>query len=156
MYKTTSILTIVLIIMLAVSCTNKEQEETDERNAYLQENNITVAPTASGLYYIETQEGEGDYYPQEGDIVQVHYTGKLLNGEVFDSSEGGNPIQFTLGIGQVIPGWDEGIALMKRGGKATLIIPSDLAYGTSGSSSGSIPPYSTLVFEVELVSINLK
>ncbi len=140
-------------LVVSYSCTSKEEKEIEDRNAYIQENNITVAPTASGLYYIETVEGNGEQ-AKANDIVSVHYTGKFLNGKTFDSSYDRNqPIEFTLGIGEVIKGWDEGIALMKEGGEATLIIPSNLAYGAYGTSDGSIPPYSTLVFDVKLIEI---
>lgn len=116
----------------------------------------TVEPegttTASGLQYVVIEEGSGET-PQPGSVVQVHYTGRLEDGTQFDSSyERGEPIQFALGTGQVIPGWDEGISLMKEGGKARLIIPPDLGYG-SGGFGEVIPPDSTLIFEVELVSI---
>ena len=108
--------------------------------------------TASGLQYVEVQAGDGPT-PQEGEIVFVHYTGMLQDGTVFDSSrERGEPIQFALGRGMVIPGWDEGIGMMKEGGQARLIIPPELAYGASGAG-GVIPPNATLIFEVELVSI---
>jgi peptidylprolyl isomerase len=84
--------------------------------------------------------------------VKVHYTGKLLDGTKFDSSvDRGEPFGFTLGKGQVIKGWDEGIGLMNVGGKATLIIPSSIAYGDR--DMGTIPPYSTLVFDVELLEV---
>jgi len=84
--------------------------------------------------------------------VKVHYTGTLLNGTKFDSSRDRNePFEFTLGQGQVIKGWDEGIALMNVGGKATLVIPSTIAYGDR--DMGTIPPYSTLVFDVELMDV---
>ena len=87
----------------------------------------------------------------KGNSVKVHYKGELLDGTVFDSSFKRNqPIEFSLGVGQVIPGWDEGIALLNKGAKATLIIPSDLAYGAAGAG-GVIPPNATLKFEVELV-----
>ncbi len=122
-------------------------------NNYLIDNNITTEPQASGLYYIETLEGTGNA-PTNGQQVAVHYTGKLLDGSVFDSSIGKLPFTFPLGYGYVIAGWDEGIALMKKGGKATLIIPSSLGYGSSGSGS-TIPPYSNLVFDVELVDIGM-
>jgi len=118
---------------------------------YLITNNISVSPQASGLYYIETKEGKGNK-PAIGQTVFVHYTGKLLDGTVFDSSiERGAPTPFKIGIGQVIKGWDEGIPMMKKGGKAILLIPSYLAYGEG--SVGIIPPSSPLVFEVELVDI---
>jgi len=133
------------------SCTSKAEREIEDRNAYLQKNNITTAPTASGLYYVETLAGTGVQAQANQDVV-VHYTGYFVDGGIFDSSvQRGQPIEFTLGVGQVIKGWDEGIALMKVGGKAKLIIPSDLAYGKNGRSS--IPGYSTLVFDVELLDV---
>jgi peptidylprolyl isomerase len=108
--------------------------------------------TSSGLDYIETQAGTGAS-PKKGDTVQVHYTGTFPEGGKFDSSvDRGQPFEFRLGMGQVIAGWDEGIALMKVGGKATLIIPSNLAYGERGAG-GVIPPNATLHFEVELLGI---
>ena len=111
-----------------------------------------VTTTASGLQYIEVSPGTGDA-PKPGDLVSVHYRGTLPDGKVFDSSyERGKPISFALGTGQVIAGWDEGIALMRKGGKARLIIPPNLGYGASGAG-GVIPPNATLNFEVELVDI---
>lgn len=108
--------------------------------------------TQSGLEYIEVEAGTGAQ-AAAGKVVSVHYTGKLQDGKVFDSSiTRGEPITFPLGRGNVIKGWDEGIALMKVGGKAQLIIPPNLAYGENGASA-VIPPNATLVFEVELVSI---
>lgn len=97
------------------------------------------------------EEGAGDQ-PVQGDTVRVHYTGTLEDGTVFDSSEGRDPIEFPLGAGFVIPGWDIGIAEMHVGEKAVLTIPSALAYGPQGSPP-SIPPNATLIFEVELVEI---
>ncbi|MCA9997836.1 MAG: FKBP-type peptidyl-prolyl cis-trans isomerase, partial [Anaerolineales bacterium] len=89
---------------------------------------------------------------QPGQLVAVHYTGKLADGTVFDSSlDRGEPIEFILGAGRVIPGWDQGIAMMNVGDKATLVIPPDLAYGAAGAG-GVIPPNATLTFEVELMS----
>ncbi|MBL7137201.1 MAG: FKBP-type peptidyl-prolyl cis-trans isomerase [Bacteroidales bacterium] len=128
-----------------------KQEEAGKLNAYLKENNITVKPTASGLYYIETKKGTGAR-AEPGKRVNVHYTGTLLDGTKFDSSvDRDAPFSFILGKGQVIKGWDEGIALMNAGGKATLIIPSSLAY--HNRDMGVIKPYSTLVFEVELIDV---
>ncbi|MCQ2270774.1 MAG: FKBP-type peptidyl-prolyl cis-trans isomerase [Bacteroidales bacterium] len=118
---------------------------------YIADNKIKVAPTASGLYYIQKVAGKGAQ-AENGKKVSVHYTGRLLDGTVFDSSiERGEPIEFVLGQGQVIPGWEEGIAKMKEGGKATLLIPSNLAYGERGNQV--IPPCSPLVFDVELVKV---
>jgi peptidylprolyl isomerase len=107
--------------------------------------------TASGLEYVEVSAGTGKA-PVAGDLVEVHYTGTFPDGRKFDSSVGGQPFQFYLGRGQVIKGWDEGIALMKVGGKATLIVPPELAYGSRGAGD-VIPPGATLHFEVELVDI---
>lgn len=108
--------------------------------------------TASGLEYEETEEGTGA--PAEaGRTVRVHYTGMFPDGRVFDESRSrGEPIEFVLGSGQVIRGWDEGIARMKVGGRARLTIPPELAYGERGAG-GVIPPNATLVFEVELVEV---
>ena len=121
------------------SDTEKESEE-------------NVMTTASGLQYIEIEKGDGPA-PEEGKPVVVHYTGTLEDGTEFDSSYSRNePFIFPLGLGYVIPGWDEGIALMNVGGKAKLIIPPELAYGEQGAG-GVIPPNATLIFEVELVDV---
>ena len=107
--------------------------------------------TSSGLLY-KFEKENNSHKPSNGNKVKVHYKGMLLDGTVFDSSFKRNqPIEFTLGVGQVIKGWDEGISLLGIGDKASFIIPSDLAYGTSGAG-GVIPPNATLVFEVELIS----
>ena len=107
--------------------------------------------TDSGLKYIILEEGKGNF-PQSGQNVSVHYTGYLLDGTKFDSShDRKEPIMFPLGQGRVIPGWDEGIGLLKVGGKAKLIIPPNLGYGSR--AVGPIPANSILIFEVELVDI---
>ena len=124
-------------------------------NAFSKEDKMSgdVQETPSGLKYIVIEEGEGDK-PAKGKKVKVHYTGKLEDGTVFDSSvKRGVPIEFTLGVGQVIKGWDEGIVDMKVGEKRQLIIPPDLGYGPNGYPP-VIPPNSTLIFDVELVEVN--
>lgn len=106
--------------------------------------------TDSGLYYKILQKGNGKK-AEKGKPVSVHYSGKLADGTEFDSSYKRNqPLEFTLGIGQVIPGWDEGVALLQEGDKARFVIPHHLAYGESGAG-GVIPPRATLVFDVKLV-----
>lgn len=112
-----------------------------------------VETTASGLKYIVLKEGTGKT-PTATDIVEVHYKGKLIDGTVFDSSiERGMPATFPLN--GVIKGWTEGLQLMKEGGKTVFYIPYDLAYGAQGAP-GAIPPYSDLIFEVELLKVNPK
>ena len=112
--------------------------------------------TASGLQYQDTKEGTGPQ-PKTGQTCTMHYTGWLYNngkkGKKFDSSvDKGRPFPFTIGQGEVIQGWDEGVASMKVGGKRTLIIPPDLGYGPRGAG-GAIPPNATLLFEVELLGV---
>lgn len=101
-----------------------------------------------------TQEGTGEP-AKNNDKISVHYTGTLENGTKFDSSlDRGQPFEFTLGAGQVIKGWDEGILGMKVGEKRQLIIPPDLGYGATGTPGGPIPPNATLIFDVEMLKIN--
>jgi len=108
--------------------------------------------TASGLRYIDVAVGKGAS-PVAGKQVTVHYTGTLENGKKFDSSVDRNePFTFTIGVGEVIPGWDEGVMSMKVGGKRKLIIPSKLGYGSRGAG-GVIPPNATLLFDVELIDV---
>lgn len=108
--------------------------------------------TDSGLQIAVTNEGEGEA-AEEGKVVSVHYTGMLADGTVFDSSLNRNePFTFPLGQGRVIPGWEEGIAMLNEGGTANLIIPPELGYGEQGSG-GAIPPNATLYFQVELVDV---
>jgi peptidyl-prolyl cis-trans isomerase A (cyclophilin A) len=108
--------------------------------------------TESGLRYQFIQKGDGKQ-AEKGKTVSVHYEGSLENGKVFDSSyPRKKPIEFKLGIGQVIEGWDEGIALLKVGDKARFVIPSDLGYGPAGAG-GVIPPNATLIFDVELMDV---
>jgi FKBP-type peptidyl-prolyl cis-trans isomerase FkpA len=109
--------------------------------------------TESGLQYWDIVVGTGKV-AKEGDGVRVHYTGWLTNGKKFDSSvDAHRPFTFVLGNGEVIKGWDEGVAGMKVGGKRQLHIPPDLGYGENGSPDGTIPPNSPLIFDVQLLSI---
>ena len=111
-----------------------------------------MTKTDSGLYYRIDVEGTGAY-PKKGQNIQVHYTGSLTDGFTFDSSiQRGQPIGIPIGVGRVIPGWDEGIMLLREGGKGRLVIPSNLGYGAQGAG-GVIPPHATLIFDVELVKI---
>lgn len=112
----------------------------------------TPVKTASGLQYTDVKQGEGAT-PKPGQVVIVHYTGTLDDGRKFDSSrDRAQPFEFTLGAGQVIKGWDEGLATMKVGGTRKLTIPPELGYGAQGAG-GVIPPNATLHFDVELVGI---
>lgn len=129
----------------------QEPDSSNEESTNVTDENTVT--TDSGLQYTQSEAGNGEM-PEAGDIVSVHYTGSLEDGTVFDSSYNrGEPFQFTLGRGQVIAGWDEGIALMSVGEKGTLVIPSELGYGSRGAGA-VIPPDATLLFDVELVAIN--
>jgi FKBP-type peptidyl-prolyl cis-trans isomerase len=108
--------------------------------------------TPSGLQYVDVKLGTGAS-PKQGQTAVVHYTGWLVDGKKFDSSKDrGQPFTFAVGRGQVIKGWDEGVATMKVGGTRKLVIPPDLAYGARGAG-GVIPPNATLTFEVELLEV---
>ncbi|MEZ8347077.1 FKBP-type peptidyl-prolyl cis-trans isomerase [Vibrio splendidus] len=128
------------------------EENIEQGQQFLVENGAKegVVTTESGLQYLVLEEGTGTEHPTKNSKVTVHYHGTLIDGTVFDSSvERGEPISFVLK--QVIKGWQEGLTYMVEGQKVRLFIPSQLAYGKGGS--GPIPPSSTLIFDVELISI---
>ena len=143
------ILLTVLVTLLSVACAAQIPTPSQPTTASNEERTVT---TPSGLTFIELAPGSGDR-ARPGDVVDVHYRGTLADGTQFDSSYSrGQPLQLILGQGMVIAGWDEGITMMCKGGKARLIIPPQLAYGSRGAG-GVIPPNATLTFEVELVEI---
>lgn len=128
----------------------REKQAAGAALAQIEKSHPNTLKTDSGLRYVITKEGSGPR-PKRGEMVSVHYTGKLPDGAVFDSSRSrGEPIRIPIGAGRVIAGWDEGIMLLAKGSSATLIIPPDLGYGASGVP-GAIPPNSWLVFDVELL-----
>jgi FKBP-type peptidyl-prolyl cis-trans isomerase len=127
-----------------------QAEEPAAIEKYVAEKKITAKPSATGVYYIETAKGKGDNI-KDGQTVSIKYTGKFLDGQIFDSSENsGQPLTFVVGQHQVIPGMEEGLLLMKKGGKGTLVIPSSQAYRDGG---GRMKPFATLVFDIEVVDV---
>jgi len=122
---------------------------------FLMEEKIDVQPSGSGLYYLKIREGKGKSI-EKGDTITINYEGKFLNGKFFDSTIKRNqPFQFVYGTEwQVVEGLEEAIGMMKEGEKSLFILPSDLAFGTEGSSTGIIPPFTSLIFEVEVLSVN--
>jgi FKBP-type peptidyl-prolyl cis-trans isomerase len=157
----TSFVFTAAIFFFILSCKQKRKEDearkADETqresiNRYIAEKNLQMTKTSSGLYYqymVKTQ----NRHVKAGDIVSVHYTGYLLDGTVFDSSIPRNqPFEFTVGDGMVIKGWDEALQLMEIGDALKIIIPYQLGYGESGAPP-TIPAYSPLVFEIQLLTI---
>jgi hypothetical protein len=139
--------------------TEKMKKEMEERKgaedaqikAYIEKSKITAKPSETGIYLLETKKGSGSAI-SKGDTVGVHYTGRLLSGEEFDASDKSKePVKFAIGVGMVIPGWDEALLKMRVGSKATLVIPSSQAYGASGAGP-LIKPFTPLLFEVEIIS----
>ncbi len=124
------------------------QKEIALIEAYLAKHNLTATKTASGIHYIITKEGTGDY-PTATSEVTVKYKGYLLDGTVFDQTTGTDTAKFKLN--GVIPGWREAVPLLKKGGKGTFFIPSSLAYGALGTQDGTIKPNTVLIFDIELI-----
>jgi len=137
-----------LVVAAAMACSQTATSPTSQGVSAT----TTEVTMPDGLKYTDDQVGTGTA-AEKGKTVSVHYTGWLLDGTKFDSSRDRNqPFSFPLGQGQVIKGWDEGVAGMKVGGKRTLVIPPDLGYGARGAG-GVIPPNATLKFEVELLDV---
>ncbi len=122
---------------------------------FLKEEKLPVHPTSSGMYYLKLREGNGKKV-EKGDTVTINYEGRFLNGKFFDSTiKRKQPFQFVYGTEwQVIKGLEEGIGMMTENEKSLFILPSGLAFGTEGSSTGIVPPFTSLLFEVEIISIN--
>lgn len=128
----------------------RRKNETTDIKKFITEKAYTEKPQKSGLYFFLKEKGTGKK-AVSGNVIAVNYTGYFLDGKIFDSSIGRQPFNFTLGAQQVVPGWDEAFQLMNEGDKATIILPSSLAYGESGS--GPILPYTPIAFDVELIRI---
>ena len=146
-----ALIALFIPLLLAAACGDKS----DDSGSTASEDTCSHAAVTldDGLKYEDTECGTGPE-AASGDTLTVHYIGKLENGKKFDASrDHGQPFTFPLGAGQVIKGWDEGLVGMKAGGKRTLTIPPDLGYGATGSPP-VIPPNATLIFEVELLSID--
>lgn len=154
--KLTKIVSVLLIAFVAFSCSDDDNnkidyealkaKEQEQLQAYLKSNNVTVAPTASGLYYIKLEDGDGTK-PASGEKVKVNYKGTFLSGVLFDKGA----FEYSVGEPGLIAGFIEAVQLVEFGEKAKFIIPSALAYGKYGNRS--IPPYSTLIFEIDIEKI---
>lgn len=161
---TRSIISSIAVMFVLFSATlsfAQDQAKIDDNllTEYFAKNKIKATKTASGLYYVIHKKGSGDN-AKPGQSVTMNYIGKFMDGKRFDGNvddnfapaAGRQPFTFTLGRGMVIRGWDEGVALLNKGTRATLYLPSGISYGPSGR--GPIPPNSVLVFDVEVLSIN--
>jgi FKBP-type peptidyl-prolyl cis-trans isomerase FkpA len=149
---------VIIMVISTVSCdvTKKyrEQEKKDIAEYLAQNSNLSFVKQASGLYYLNVLTGTG-LMPAEGDSAYVYYTGKFLDGTVFDTNVGSRLYGFKAGLGYNIAGFDEGIMLMKAGGKSSLLIPSSLAYGAAGVYMGNmmIPSYTPILFDIQMVKV---
>ena len=143
---------IIVVVIIAAFAVTRGRAQSDNSSPTKVEGKPTT--TDYGLQYWEIKAGTGDT-AVAGNRVRVHYTGWLADGKKFDSSvDRGQPFAFSLGAGEVIPGWDQGVAGMKVGGKRQLRIPPELGYGARGAGGGLIPPNATLIFDVELLGIS--
>lgn len=149
--KTIRMSLVVLLLLLGAACGDDSSPAADGGGGSDGCEEGAVVELDSGLEYEELQCGDGDEVAR-GDMITVHYTGTLEDGTEFDSSEGGDPIEFALESGSLIEGWVEGIPGMKEGGRRKLTIPSELGYGEAGYPP-DIPPNATLIFEVEIVAV---
>ena len=146
---------VLCLLTTLLGCEEKNLNNSDTTiEEYLERNQIAdYETTSSGLIYTVNKLGDGDF-PIPGNTVTVHYTGYHLDDSKFDSSYGGAAFSFEIGKGNVIAGWDEGIALFKTGGSGTLYIPWELGYGATGSSSGSISPKEDIKFDINIIAID--
>jgi FKBP-type peptidyl-prolyl cis-trans isomerase len=162
-HKSLALTTVILLVAFATDAQTRRPRTPVKRpvpkrpikKAMSDPNNLSsgAVKTASGLIFLVTKHGAGPQ-AKAGDTVSVHYTGTLTDGTKFDSSrDRGEPIEFPLGRGRVIKGWDEGIARMRVGDRAVLVIPPVIGYGSRGAGGGAIPPDATLIFIVELVDV---
>lgn len=144
----------MLFLLMNTSCKEEPvdytQQEIELIEEFMTQKQLDIEPTESGLYFMDEELGTGDY-PVVNDTVEVYYSGYFLNGLKFDSNTSGDPFEFVVGVSGVINGWHEGLQLIREGGKAALIIPSWLGYGSSGYAS--IPGYASLYFKIELLEI---
>jgi FKBP-type peptidyl-prolyl cis-trans isomerase len=132
-------------------------EEQRKLQMYLDTNQVQFSALKNGMFYLPIKQGVGDV-AEKGNIVKINYKGYFLNGKKFESTyERGQPLEFTIGEqGQVIKGFETAISLMNEGAKAKFIIPSQLAFGKTGSSTGIVPPYSTVIYEIEVMNLTRK
>ncbi|MBS1623613.1 MAG: FKBP-type peptidyl-prolyl cis-trans isomerase [Bacteroidetes bacterium] len=139
---------LILPLVLLLGC-GKNQNDKDDAvlKKYISDNGLNAVAEPNGLYYVETLAGTGGS-PTSASTVTVNYTGYFTDGRIFDQSRAGSPVQ--LSLSGTIGGWQEGIPLMKKGGKAKLLIPSVLGYGAYGN--GTIPGNTCLIFDIELVN----
>jgi FKBP-type peptidyl-prolyl cis-trans isomerase len=144
--------TLALFALILLACGGSERGGDAAAGSDFKVDSAALTKTASGLQYQEVTAGSGAE-ARDGQVAVVHYTGWLTDGTKFDSSrDRGEPFSFPIGAGQVIPGWDEGVAGMKIGGRRKLVIPANLGYGDMGAPP-VIPPGATLVFDVELLDL---